>query len=731
MCIFKYRPIYLKTAFGVPVTKLKYRSQNDATQSLRSFRCEVPFGLKARFRGNGRNKDRYANPFGSRVSNFKSHQRPILLEKFVKLCLYEGSVMVRHPFTIKARGSYFDKEHNVDRERNKDLAIHRHEIRDSHWKRNMSEESIRMKQERDEQNLAKLLKKQFDASREEFSDSITELEESLHPSSLPASNKDKNTPEEIKELCPNISVDDTLLSNHSENSSEEQKYHPQMKLRMIRTKNRKLIVASSNEDSNAVLTDEEYSDDEEIDDEDYYDDFDEDYDDEEDDGGIDDYYFRNLDDLHGETVPMHVLFYGRNHHEIDSYSMDHHGKQQTHLYISNLLDAPGKEDDDEHSEEYHSDDEEPKRRKQHRVGNVSIWQPRDIYHSGDLTPRDDINHSWCEEDNFKHGFSLFCSQRVLDGATKDNEGLKTVFLLPTVMNKIDLQSDGTGNVELDANIIEYLDLVKLSSECGNIIAKDISAANVKLNTEGGDIYCHGLVEGEIVAETKGDGDFIAKHVGGHLIEITTQAGDITMWGDLKTDTAKLHSRLGQIAVHGTLYGSGEILQQGRGDVMINKVNDIGMVTACVRHGDIQITFSENMDASSLLENENGNIIISVPVKHNYRINAIAPRVNIASRLLNKGEIFLSEPKGKWEYRNQPMEIFTTSPSSRSEMETFFDDKSILRNASSGKRGGYFRNIDEPGEDLTLTLISHEGSLTVNVAQTAEEESIEKGFDSAT
>ena len=122
MCIFKYRPIYLKTAFGVPVTKLKYRSQNDATQSLRSFRCEVPFGLKARFRGNGRNKDRYANPFGSRVSNFKSHQRPILLEKFVKLCLYEGSVMVRHPFTIKARGSYFDKEHNVDRERNKDLS---------------------------------------------------------------------------------------------------------------------------------------------------------------------------------------------------------------------------------------------------------------------------------------------------------------------------------------------------------------------------------------------------------------------------------------------------------------------------------------------------------------------------------------------------------------------------------------------------------------------------------
>ena len=98
----------MKTAFGNPIAKHKCRTQNDLVQSYRHFRVELPFGLKARFRGNGRNKDRYSNPFGSRVSNFKSSQRPILLEKFVKLCLYEGSLQVRHPFTIKARGSYYN-----------------------------------------------------------------------------------------------------------------------------------------------------------------------------------------------------------------------------------------------------------------------------------------------------------------------------------------------------------------------------------------------------------------------------------------------------------------------------------------------------------------------------------------------------------------------------------------------------------------------------------------------
>ena len=718
----------MKTAFGNPIAKHKHQTQNDVVQSYRHFRIELPFGLKARFRGNGRNKDRYSNPFGSRVSNFKSSQRPILLEKFVKLCLYEGSLQVRHPFTIKARGSYFDKENNVDRERNKDLTIHRNEIRENHWKRNMSEESIRLQQERDK--LKEKSSETSSATTEEYDDTITELEESIHPSSLSSSNKDKNTPEEIKQLCPNASIDDSLSCMDSENSSKAQESRLSNEFEDNKPKECESY-ASSKENSNeeAIATnstndsDEEFSDfDDDDDDDDSYDDYD-DYDD-----GIDDYYFRRLDDLQGETVPMHVLFYGRNHHEIDSYSMDHHGKQQTHLYISNLLDMPGK-DDDEYSAEYHSDEDEPKRPRQHRIGNVSIWQPRDIYHTGDLEPRDDINHTWCEEDNFKHGFSLFCSQRVLDGATKDNDALKTVFLLPTVMNKIDLQCDGSGNVELDANLIEYLDQIKLSTELGNIIAKDISAANVKLTTEGGDIYCHGLVEGEISAETQGDGDFIAKHVGGHLIDITTQGGDITMWGDLKTDTAKLHSKLGQISVHGGVYGSAEILQQGRGDVMINKVNDLGTVTAVVRQGDIQIDFSENMDLSSVLEIESGNIIITVPVKHNYRINAIAPRVNISPRLLNKGEIFLSEPNGKWEFRKQPMEIFTTCSSTRNEIEDFFQDKSLLRN--SHKERGQFRNKDEPGEDMTLTLISHEGSLTVNVAQTAEEASVEKGFDSAT
>ena len=117
-----------------------------------------------------------------------------------------------------------------------------------------------------------------------------------------------------------------------------------------------------------------------------------------------------------------------------------------------------------------------------------------------------------------------------------------------------------------------------------------------------------------------------------------------------------------------------------------------------------------------------------PAKHKYRINAVGPRVNIASRLLNKGEIFLSEQEGHWYFQNQPMEMFTTNSSTRSEMDDILQKASLIKNAL--KEDKPIMASAENGI-ATLTLIVHFGTLTINVAQTMEEANEKKGFDSAT
>ena len=777
----------------------------NSTLPRRYFRSDVSCGLWTRFRGNGRYKDRYgigANPYG-RNSNHKNSQRPMLIEKFVKLCIYEGSLMVRHPFTIKVRGSYFDDKNNVDREQNKEIAYYREDIRDNHWRNSMSEvlNEEELKAFRDEKS----------SSTKPYNDSITELEESIPPSSVGNSSTQDGKIVENKSdpsVIPNdisvgleqsknkdaeyIAADSAIskkLKNLEENTlqslltelkknqnlGEKSHFHepidPQLlkssltnKLKnahtvdtvttdlkeikneakiytdpdvrqqaastsssvdkeqsTLRTSEENVKLNEHNERTKAsesTLTDDETTDE---DDDEFYDYDDYDY----------DPYYRSLEDIQGVKVPMHVLFYGRNHHQVDSYSVDHNGKHQTHLYLSAQGDTNSHDGDDVVLGRLRENaNQTTKNTTQHRVGNISIWQPRDIYRNGEIADRDDMNHSWCEDDNHKHGFTLYCSQRVLDSVLKDgDEALKTVFLVPSVMNKIDLQCDGTGNVEFDAGLVEDLEYTRLCAESGNVVLKDISCRVIKLSSEEGDIYCHGLLEGEMSAETKGNGDFIAKNVGGPFVEMTTQDGDITIWGDVKADRGKFHSKNGQISVHGTLSGYSEFLQAGKGDLTVRKVANIGAVLAIVRAGDIKMHFADTIDLNSSLEVETGNINITIPFKHKYRINAVARRVNIAPRLVNKGEIFLSEKNGNWETHNGPMEIFTTSSSTRSEMDEILQETSILKNVIKDS----IRPPSGPDENgiSTLTLIAHRGSITINVAQSKEEADVEKGYDSAT
>ena len=140
----------------------------------------------------------------------------------------------------------------------------------------------------------------------------------------------------------------------------------------------------------------------------------------------------------------------------------------------------------------------------------------------------------------------------------------------------------------------------------------------------------------------------------------------------------------------------------------------------VKFGDVRIGFAEDMDKDSTIEIETRSVHVTIPLKHKYRINASAPRTNIAPRLLNKGEIFLSQINGN--------EIFTTSASSRNEINRSLETASVVGPLSTDDR-------QEVGKDEkvrpTLTLIVHNGSLTIEVSQSKEEAGVEKGFDSAT
>ena len=64
-------------------------------------------------RGDGTGGGRWRNRRPSHYSN------RILLDKFIKMTKYDCSLLGKAPFDLKVRGSYFDAENNVDRDKNR------------------------------------------------------------------------------------------------------------------------------------------------------------------------------------------------------------------------------------------------------------------------------------------------------------------------------------------------------------------------------------------------------------------------------------------------------------------------------------------------------------------------------------------------------------------------------------------------------------------------------------
>ncbi len=95
--------------------------------------------------------------------------------------------------------------------------------------------------------------------------------------------------------------------------------------------------------------------------------------------------------------------------------------------------------------------------------------------------------------------------------------------------------------------------------------------------------------------------------------------------------------------------------------------------------------------------ENGEVNVTIPQNAKFRIQASASRTNISPKLLNSGEIFLSEQTGH---------------------ETFVTHAIQSRDVLST-----LENLP------TLTLFAANGSVNINVTESEEQKSVVEGYDS--
>lgn len=138
--------------------------------------------------------------------------------------------------------------------------------------------------------------------------------------------------------------------------------------------------------------------------------------------------FRRLDPFSEDKCPLHVMLYGRRVHRVDSYSILSSRSQQSHVYIT---DASTFEEAQAMFSRL-----DPGGNKFESCGSISIWQPR---HPGASTDHEPVTGISADSE-IVAGLKLYIPHHVLD--TFDN-GLKGVFLVPTLMDRIYLQVSDT------------------------------------------------------------------------------------------------------------------------------------------------------------------------------------------------------------------------------------------------------------------------------------------------
>ena len=340
------------------------------------------------------------------------------------------------------------------------------------------------------------------------------------------------------------------------------------------------------------------------------------------------------------TWPVHVLLYGRRYLRTHSFSTSTPASEQSRVYVTDVEDSPL--DDDA------------------RFLSLMASNPRDLdpdfplVATAVVTPEN--GQLLFEEDDAvakgTKGSSRvdFCIPSHL--VDPPDNGFKGVVLTPTTMSKIFVKGVRGGSVEVDGRLFNLLTVLVVFTEAGDIRLKDVKTAptvgvglggTTKIRSLFGDIQVDSPLSPHFNhLETGGDGDvFVNGTASGSQNMIVTENGDIEVAGECRGDSNILVTENGHIHVR-QLCGKAKVEIKDSGTMTLNVME--GSVNASLDSGAAFVNIRQ-LTGDSSISLANGHLTVSVPKRRGFSIVAAAPNTDIASRLVNAGDVFIDPQSG--------------------------------------------------------------------------------------
>jgi hypothetical protein len=321
------------------------------------------------------------------------------------------------------------------------------------------------------------------------------------------------------------------------------------------------------------------------------------------------------------VAPLHMNLYGLSNQQVISYSIKAGPRSDTHVFVSD-----GESYNKVEEQMFLSADTSGAARQLRPAGLVSLMEALMPWRDEDAgKAHGDINNS----------FKIYCPDHLL----KEGGYLRANLLVPTLMERIYMETEGRGPLELDGSLMDQLQAVGLASEEGRIRPKDVWASSIQLASRRGQIDCRGTIEGDIWAESRGHGGFVARELAGPKLKVTTELGDIQLLGDCFSEEVELYTTSGHIHVK-SLFGRARCLVRGQGRLSVTVAE--GSLSAVVRAGDVAIRV-ERLLEDSVVEVGEGQVTVELVRDKEgdalpCRVSLNSPRNIISPKLLGAGVV---------------------------------------------------------------------------------------------
>jgi len=247
----------------------------------------------------------------------------------------------------------------------------------------------------------------------------------------------------------------------------------------------------------------------------------------------------------------------------------------------------------------------------------------------------------------KNQLTVDCKQEghklTVNGSSEDetvNKDTSFVVEVPLVHN-VNVINSGDGTI--DCKDMVESNYCHLTSEDGEITVQKVKTANLIVQSERGDIFCKGAIQGSISIAT-GEGNVVNdKRFLGPTLDITTDSGNIRVASSY-SDQSKFSTNTGSLFLR-NVHNESYVAVYEKGNVTMQGVD--GSTNVFVKQGDVDIQVSQ-VKHESRIHVEDGDITLKLSDNYPLKVCVTASEIILDTKFSQYGTI---NPKEGDDYKH--------------------------------------------------------------------------------